>query len=53
VVDVIRVLVVEDDELAQATVEDSLSDGGFQATCTASGEDAMALLQNKKYSFGR
>jgi len=45
VVDVIRVLVVEDDQLVQATVEDSLSEGGFEAVSRASGEDAIALLR--------
>jgi CheY-like chemotaxis protein len=45
VVDLIKVLVFEDDELVQATVEDALSEGGFETTTTASGEEAIALLQ--------
>jgi DNA-binding response OmpR family regulator len=43
--DVITILVVEDDQLVQATVEESLSDGGFVTASTASGEGAIALLQ--------
>jgi DNA-binding response OmpR family regulator len=45
VVDVIRVLIVEDEELVRATVEDSLSEGGFETVSRGSGEDAIALLQ--------
>lgn len=42
---VITILVVEDDQLVQATVEDSLSEGGFKTAATASGEEAIALLR--------
>jgi CheY-like chemotaxis protein len=38
------VLVVEDDQSIQVIVEEALSDGGFEATITASGEEAIALL---------
>lgn len=37
-------LVVEDDQLIQAMVEDALSDGGFGSVLTASGEEAISLL---------
>jgi DNA-binding response OmpR family regulator len=38
-------VLVEDDELVQGMVEDSLSEGGFETASTASGEDAVALLR--------
>ena len=38
------VLVVEDDQLVQSVVEDSLSDGGFETIVTPSGEKAIELL---------
>jgi len=43
--DTITVLVVEDDQLVRATVEESLSKGGFKTVSIASGEEALALLQ--------
>jgi len=48
---VITILVVEDDQLVQATVEDALSDGGFESSLTASGEEAIGLLQGGKSQF--
>ena len=38
------ILVVEDDQLVQSLVEESLADGGFEAVVASSGEDAIALL---------
>jgi DNA-binding response OmpR family regulator len=38
------ILVVEDDQLIQAMVEEALTDGGFGSAVTASGEEAVALL---------
>jgi CheY-like chemotaxis protein len=49
-VDVVLVLVVEDDLLIQAMVEEALSDGGFESTITASGEKAITLLRSDKTS---
>lgn len=46
--DKVRVLVVEDDQLIQAMVEEALSDGGFEAVLTASGEEAIVLLRDDK-----
>jgi CheY-like chemotaxis protein len=43
---VIAVLVVEDDQIIQAMVEEALADGGFQATITPSPEQAITLLQD-------
>jgi DNA-binding response OmpR family regulator len=40
----IVILVVEDDQLVQSLVEESLTGGGFEAAIASSGEDAVALL---------
>jgi DNA-binding response OmpR family regulator len=47
----VSVLVIEDDQLIQAMVEEALSEGGFEATVTASGEEAIALLQAEKSRY--
>ena len=44
--DTVMVLVVEDDQLIQVMIDEALSDGGFESTITASGEEAAALLQD-------
>ena len=36
---VVVVLVVEDDQLVQAMAEEALTDGGFEAVVTMSGEE--------------
>ena len=38
------ILVVEDDQLVQGVVEESLTDGGFDVAIATSGEDALELL---------
>jgi len=38
------ILVVEDDQLIQSVVEESLTDGGFEIVIASSGENAVALL---------
>ena len=38
------ILVVEDDPLIQAIVEDSLNEGGFEVVMGSSGENAVELL---------
>ena len=44
------IMVVEDDQNIQALVADALSDGGFEASITPSGEEAITLLSgNTKY----
>ena len=43
--DVVTILVVEDDQLIQAMVEEALSDGGFESAITRSAEEAIGLLQ--------
>jgi DNA-binding response OmpR family regulator len=47
----VMVLVVEDDQLIQAMVDEALSEGGFQSTITASGEEAITLLSGDKHKF--
>lgn len=47
----IVVLVVEDDQLLQSLVEESLSDGGFEAVIAPTGEDAVALLEASNGKF--
>jgi DNA-binding response OmpR family regulator len=46
--DVIAILVVEDDPLVQAMVEDALSDGGFKAAITASGLDGWEVARSAR-----
>ena len=38
------ILVVEDDQLVQSVVEESLTDGGFEVVIASSGENAVELL---------
>jgi DNA-binding response OmpR family regulator len=47
----VTILVVEDDQLIQAMVEDALSDGGFKSAITTSGEEAIALLQGDESQY--
>jgi DNA-binding response OmpR family regulator len=45
------ILIVEDDQSMQRLIEDVLSDGGFEPAITASGEEAVTLLQGKKGKY--
>nr|WP_249151166.1 response regulator [Bradyrhizobium sp. JYMT SZCCT0180] len=47
----VTILVVEDDQLIQAIVEDALADGGFKSAITTSGEEAIALLQGDEAQY--
>jgi CheY-like chemotaxis protein len=49
--DVLVILVVEDDQLVQSLVEETLSDGGFEPTIATSGEEAVALLKGHKDKY--
>ena len=49
--EVLVILVVEDDQLIQAMVEEALSDGGFGSAITASGEEAISLLQGTEKQY--
>jgi len=41
----VQILVVEDEQLIQALVEDALSEGGFKPVLAQTGEEAAELLQ--------
>jgi CheY-like chemotaxis protein len=45
------ILVVEDNQLIQSLVEDTLRDGGFDTAIAASGEEALTLLQGHKSTY--
>ena len=47
----IMVLIVEDDDLVQAVVEDALAEGGFETTTAATGEEAVSLMQGGKDKY--
>lgn len=46
--DLPTILLVEDDQLIQAMVEEALTEGGFQVAIAASVEEAVALLKGDK-----
>src|SRR3954466_13958890 len=45
------ILVAEDEGTIQAFVEQALTDGGFEAAITASGEEAVTLLRGEKRKY--
>jgi DNA-binding response OmpR family regulator len=45
------VLVVEDDQLIQGMVEEALTEGGFQSSIAATGEEAVTLLQSDREKY--
>jgi DNA-binding response OmpR family regulator len=48
--DAIVIMVVEDDQVIQALVEESLTEAGFETAIAASGEEAVTLLRgNRSY----
>jgi DNA-binding response OmpR family regulator len=49
--DKILVLVVEDDQLIQAMIEEAISEGGFQSAVITSGEEAKRLLQADRNTY--
>jgi CheY-like chemotaxis protein len=42
------ILLVEDDEFVSPSLEDALSDGGFEVKLAKNGEEALALLESHK-----
>ena len=46
--DKVRILIVEDDQLIQAMIEEAVAGGGFSAVLTGSGEEAIGLLRDDK-----
>jgi DNA-binding response OmpR family regulator len=49
--DLLVIMVVEDDELIQNLVEAALSDGGFEPSIAASGEEAVTLLRGNRNHY--
>ena len=49
--DLLVVLVVEDDPLIQALIDQALSDGGYEPAIVASGEEAVTLLQGNRQHY--
>ena len=47
------ILVVEDDQLIQSLIEETLSDGGFESAIVASGEEALTLLRGTQEQIPR
>lgn len=47
----IIILVVEDDQLIQGLIEETLSDGGFASAIVPSGEELVALLRGHKGKY--
>jgi CheY-like chemotaxis protein len=45
------VLVAEDDQLLQGTVEEALTEGGFEINIAATGEEAITLLRGNHSKF--
>jgi DNA-binding response OmpR family regulator len=45
------ILVAEDDQALQAFVEETLTDGGFEAAISPSGEEAVTLLMSDKGKY--
>jgi DNA-binding response OmpR family regulator len=43
------ILLVEDDQLIQSMVEEALTEGGFEVSIFASGEEAVAALNHKTF----
>jgi DNA-binding response OmpR family regulator len=49
--DSLVILVVEDDQLIQALVEEALTDGGFEPAIATSGEEAVTLLSGSSEKY--
>jgi DNA-binding response OmpR family regulator len=48
---IVTVLIVEDDQSMQGMVEAALTEGGFESTIAATGEEAVQVLQNQADKF--
>jgi DNA-binding response OmpR family regulator len=49
--DLIVIMVVEDDQVIQALVEDSLTEAGFEPAIAASGEEAVTLIRGARNHY--
>jgi DNA-binding response OmpR family regulator len=49
--DLLFILVIEDDQLIQSTVDEALTEAGFEPAIAASGEEAVTLLKGAKIEY--
>jgi DNA-binding response OmpR family regulator len=49
--ELVVIMVVEDDQLIQALIEDALTEGGFEPSIAASGEEAVTLLRGNRSHY--
>jgi DNA-binding response OmpR family regulator len=49
--DLLLILVIEDDQLIQSTVDEALTEAGFEPAIAASGEEAVMLLRGAKVEY--
>jgi DNA-binding response OmpR family regulator len=49
--DLLVIMVVEDEQLIRNLVEEALSDGGFEPSISASGEEAVTLLRGNRNHY--
>jgi DNA-binding response OmpR family regulator len=49
--ELVVIMVVEDDQLIQEIVEDALTEGGFEPSIAASGEEAVTLLRGNRSHY--
>jgi CheY-like chemotaxis protein len=47
----LTILVIEDDPLVQAVVDEALRDGGYEPALASSGEEAITLLRGRKTKY--
>jgi CheY-like chemotaxis protein len=45
------ILVIEDDPIIQAIIDEALCDGGYEPSVAASGEEAVTLLKSRLYNY--
>ena len=49
--ELVVIMVVEDDQLIQTLIEDALTEGGFEPSIAASGEEAVTLLRGNRSHY--
>ena len=49
--DLLMIMVVEDDPIIQALVDEALCDGGYEPAVAASGEEAVTLLRGNRHQY--
>jgi CheY-like chemotaxis protein len=51
VLEELLILVIEDDEVVQAMIDEALCDGGYEPAVASSGEEAITLLRAGKTKY--